>query len=85
MTSEDLRIYARRKPFLPFRMVLTTGETFDVQHPDLIMVGERSAVIGITNNPNKAVYNRSFLVDLLHVVGVEELPASSTTANGSSA
>jgi len=83
MTQADLQTAARRQPFRPFRVVLTTGTTYDIRHPDLIMVGRRSAAIGITNDPTGTSYDRIFQVDLFHVVGIEELSSSST--NGPSA
>jgi hypothetical protein len=85
MTQTDLHMAARRQPFEPFRVVLTTGEKYDVRHPDLIMVGRRAAIIGITNNPAGTAFDRSIKVDLLHVVGIEELPAGPSSANGPSA
>jgi hypothetical protein len=75
MTRDELLEAARRSPFEPFRVVLTTGATYDIRHPDLIMVGRRSAVIGIAEEPGGTAYDRTMKVDLLHVVGVEELPA----------
>jgi hypothetical protein len=77
MTQEELQEAARRQPFEPFRLILTTGATFDIRHPDLIMVGRRSAIIGVTNEPTGAVYDRTVKVDLLHVDGIEALPATS--------
>jgi hypothetical protein len=82
MTQEELREHARRQPFEPFRMLLTTGATFDIYHPDLIMVGRRSAIIGLTNDPGGTAYDRTIKVDLLHVVGVQDLPAKPTGSNG---
>jgi hypothetical protein len=76
MTQEELQEAARRQPFEPFRVILSTGATFDIRHPDLIMVGRRSAIIGITNEPGGTAYDHTLKVDLLHVVGVEELPVS---------
>jgi hypothetical protein len=83
MTQEDLQDAARRHPFQPFRLVLTTGETFDIRHPDLILVGRRAAIIGITNEPGGTAFDRTFKVDLFHVVGIEELPVSPpSSSNG---
>ena len=82
MTHEELLQYAQRKSFEPFRLLLTTGETFDIRHPELIMVGRRSAIIGVTNEPNVTAYERTIKVDLLHVVGIEELPVSPPSSNG---
>jgi hypothetical protein len=82
MTQEEVREYARRQPFEPFRLILTTGAAYDIRHPDLIMVGRRSVVIGLTVDPDGTAYDRTLKVDLLHVVGVEELPAKPHGANG---
>lgn len=82
MTHEELQAAARRQPFEPFRVVLTMGTTYDIRHPDLIMVGRRSAMIGIVNEPNGTVYDRTFKVDLSHVVGIEEFPSHPPSTNG---
>jgi hypothetical protein len=82
MTQEDLHSAARRQPFEPFRILSTTGATYDVPHPDLIMVGKRSAIVGVTNEPAGMVYDRTIRVDLLQVVGIEELPALPPSLNG---
>jgi len=85
MTQEELQAAARRQPFEGFRLILTTGAKYDIRHPDLIMVGKRSAVIGVTNEPNGSAYDRTIKVDLFHVVGIEDLPVSPSTTNGPSA
>jgi len=83
MTQNELHDAARRQPFKPFRVVLTTGAAYDVFHPDLIMVGQRSVTLGIAKDPGGTVYDRIFQVDLLHVVGIEELPpAPPPSSNG---
>ncbi len=82
MTQEDLQGAARRQPFEPFRVILTTGAAYDVRHPDLIMVGRRAAILGITNEPGGTAFDRTIKVDLLHVVGIEELPGVSPSQNG---
>jgi hypothetical protein len=82
MTLQDLQEAARRQPFQPFRLILTTGETRDIRHPDLIMVGHRSLIIGIPSPAAPTVYDRTIKVDNFHVVGIEELPAPNGTPPG---
>lgn len=82
MSRKELHAAAKRQPFKPFRLHVTTDETYDVWHPDLIMVGRRSAVIGIVNDPSGTMYDRLFQIDLLHIVGVEDLPPRSSRRNG---
>jgi hypothetical protein len=85
MTPQELQEAARRQPFEAFRVILTTGATYDIHHLDLIMVGRRSAILGMTNEPNGTTHDRTSKVDLLHVVGIEELPVSPSSTNGPTA
>jgi hypothetical protein len=78
MTRQELQEEARRQPFRPFRVVLTTGEMYDIRHPDLIMVGRRSVEIGITNEEGGTAYDRIVRAVLLHVVRTEELPITAS-------
>ncbi|HZW32819.1 MAG TPA: hypothetical protein VFF52_19045 [Isosphaeraceae bacterium] len=82
MSGDQLQERARRQPFQPFRLILTTGATDDIRHPDLIMVGRRSAVLGIAKNPEAARYDIATQVDLLQVVAFEAVPASPVSPKG---
>ncbi len=73
MPPEELKRHLH--PFTPFRIQLSTGETFDVRHPDLIMVGKRTAIIGFSNDPTP-LYDRAVTVALLHIVRLEPLDAA---------
>jgi hypothetical protein len=37
MLPDDIYEYTRAIPFRPFRITLTSGEEFDVHHPDMVM------------------------------------------------
>jgi hypothetical protein len=82
MTYEELQQAVHRQPFEPFRLVLTTGTTYDVRHPDLLMVGRRSAVVGVVNSPNGTAYDYTVKVDLLHAVAIEDLPPHRAPGDG---
>ncbi len=82
MTDEELKEAVRRQPFAPFRLTLTTGETFDIRHPELILVGRRSAVIGLTDDPSSLSFDRTFRVDLFHVVSMGEIAKAPKGSNG---
>ena len=73
MVPEELRDVLRQKPFEPFRLVMTDGEGYDIRHPDLLWVGQRTAMVGLTGDPGKTFYERSVKVDLSHVIRLEPL------------
>lgn len=74
MAPEELRD-ALRQPFEPFRLVMTDGEGYDIFHPDLLLVGKRTATVGLTGDPGQVFYERTVNVDLLHIIRLEPIAA----------
>jgi len=83
VAPEELATALRRQPFVPFRITLTEGSTYDIRHPELCMAGRRSAIIGIVspNDPDR-LFERSVTVDLLHVVQLESIETARGRDNG---
>ncbi|MGA8348724.1 MAG: hypothetical protein WB773_13150 [Isosphaeraceae bacterium] len=73
MAPEDLRDLLRKQPFEPFRLVMTDGVGLDIRHPDLLWVGRRIAMVGLTGEPGQTFFERAVQVDLLHVIRIETL------------
>ena len=82
MTQDDLFLFARRQPFKPFRLTLSTGKVLEVRHPELIVLGRRSAGVGVASRPDSTVYDHLIPVDLVHIVTAEELPEPYVPSNG---
>ncbi len=73
MPPENLRDLLRKQPFEPFRLVMTDGAGLDIRHPDLLWVGRRIAMVGLTGEPGQTFFERAVEVDLLHVIRIEPL------------
>jgi hypothetical protein len=82
MAPEDLRDVVRHQPFEPFRLVMTDGAGYDVRHPDLLWVGRRIAMVGLTGDPGQTFFERAVQLDLLHVIRVEPLEGASRPQRG---
>ena len=77
--------HVRKAPFTPFRLVTSAGESFDVLHPELIMVGNRTVTIGLPDPKNPLVYDDQIWIALMHITAIQELPVGSPTGgNGTS-
>ena len=74
LTSDDIRARVRRQPFVPIRIRTSGGETYDVYHPDLIMIGRRSLTVGSASADDPATYEQTAQVAILHVTAIEDLP-----------
>jgi len=78
MPPEELWQRLHSQPFEPFRICLTDGTAYEVPHPELVMVGRRSAVVGITEaRQAPPFYDRTTTVALLHIVRLESTQAPS--------
>jgi hypothetical protein len=83
MRAEELSQLVRRRPFQPIRLHMTTGQTYDIQHPEFIIIQRQSAEVGL--DPDAAgVVDRVEYISLLHVVRVQNLdsPVEPTKGNG---
>jgi hypothetical protein len=74
MPPDDLAAAIDRRPFAPFRLHLSDGTAYEVRHPEMVLLGRRSAVIGISEEINgRPMYDRHVTVALLHIVRLEPL------------
>ena len=73
MTLQAFRDLLKAQPFKPFRVVMSSGESYDVLHPQLAMLTRTTIVVGIEvrNGVPAEFKNCSFL----HVTAVEPLGA----------
>jgi len=76
MRPTDLTELVRKQPFAPFRIHITDGTTYDVRHPDQIIVLRSRAVLAVGGD--NGVPEQLEHVSLLHVVRIEELPKEAT-------
>ncbi len=86
MRAEELKELLRRRPFVPLRVHMTDGQTYDIRHPDMVLVLRQRVDIGLLPDPSSGVLERVEYCSLLHIVRVEELlpsPPANGTAAGS--
>ncbi len=73
-TADEIQSRVRERPFVPLRIVTSAGQAFDVYHPDLIMVGRRSLIVGTASAENPGQYERTSRLAIMHVTALEDLP-----------
>ncbi len=82
LTADDIRDRVRLRPFLPLRLVTSSGETYDVYHPDLIMLGRREVTVGIPSGESPTYYDRQARIAIMHITALHDLPAAPPPSNG---
>ncbi|HVS38784.1 MAG TPA: hypothetical protein VMS17_24725 [Gemmataceae bacterium] len=73
MPPAELLKLLRRQPFVPFRIHLSDGITYEIKHPDLVLVGLASATVGFPAASDPRLYDRSEIVALRQIVRLEPL------------
>jgi hypothetical protein len=82
MRPDELTELLRRQPFTAFRMHLTTGQTYEIRHPELLWVHRQSADIAMDPDPKTGVIDRTERVSLLHIVRIEVVEPASQSSKG---
>lgn len=80
---QDIRDRLREQPFRPLRLVLTTGQTYDIDHPDLLWVTQRDVHVGLPNKDDPTLPDQTTRVAILHLVEMRDL-VKPPTASGNS-
>jgi hypothetical protein len=71
MRTTDVLNMTRRRPFVPFRVLTADGTIYVVPHPDLVMVGLSSLIIGYPSEKEPHAFSRWDVVSLRHVIRLE--------------
>jgi hypothetical protein len=69
MRHADLDRLLKRRPFRPFRITVSTGETFDVPHPEMLFLAEKFVAVTVPKLAGEMAERHDFVwIDLLHIV-----------------
>ena len=78
MTVQTFRNLLKARPFKPFRLGMSSGQSYVVGHPEMAMVSKSDIVVGIDIEED-GVPAEFKICSMLHVTAVEPLE---TTTNG---
>ena len=74
---EDVRELLHKQPFQPFRIHMSNGQTYDVNHPELAMV-TRGTIVVAKPVPDSVepIGEGIHLVSVLHINNIEMRPTA---------
>lgn len=72
VTVQTFREMLTRKPFQPVRLTLSSGQSFEIRHPEIALLTRTSILIG-TDVADDGVPAEFKLVSLLHVASMEPI------------
>ena len=84
MTADAVFARLRRRPFVPFRLVLTSGTTYDILHPEMLFVSQSGLTVAIYDRNQRPspeeIPMREAIVSFLHIAATEDLPQPTSKA-----
>lgn len=78
MTLQRFRDVLEKQPFKPFRLVMSSGQTYEVRHPEMAWL-TRSDILVALDQTKEGVPNRYKICSLLHVTAIEPSERASST------
>lgn len=81
MRPEDLMFWLRATPFRPFHIVLNSGRTYDIRHPEMLKVGRTTMNIYTYTGEPADPYEKVEMVSLVLVERIEPIEASAAKSN----
>ena len=80
---EDIHNLLHDAPFKPFRLFLSNGRSYEVRHPELVMIGRSSLLIGTpARDVTVTAFDSYSTVSMLHLTDIEmmnpQTPATSS-------
>jgi hypothetical protein len=77
MTVQTFRELLSQRPFRPFRLVMSSGESYEVRHPEMAMLTRTDLLVGVGESED-GVPTEFRICSLLHVATVEPVAASAS-------
>jgi hypothetical protein len=79
MTVPTFRELLAARPFKPFRLVMSSGQAYEVRHPEMAFLTRTDILVGV-GETEEGVPAEFRICSLLHVTTVEPLSATGTGA-----
>jgi hypothetical protein len=77
MTVQTYRDLLAQRPFRPFRLVMSSGHTYDVRHPEMAMLTRTDLLVGV-GETDEGVPAEFRICSLLNVSSIERLSPAAT-------
>lgn len=70
MTVQTFRDLLTRRPFQPFRLVMSSGQSYEVRHPEMAFLTKSDILVGI-DDAGDGIPAEFRICSLLHVATIE--------------
>ena len=72
MTVQTFRDLLTHQPFQPFRLIMSSGKSYEVRHPEMALLTRTDILVGV-GDTNEGVPAEFKICSLSHVTAIELL------------
>jgi hypothetical protein len=72
MTIDALSTALNRRPFEPVRIILSSGDAFDVPHPEMALLVRGGVYVGLPNGSEDDLPEQVVYCSLSHIAAIEQ-------------
>ncbi len=72
MTVQTFREMLARRPFQPVKVILSSGQSYEIRHPEMAMLTRTSLLVG-TDLADDGIPAEFKILSLLHVTAIEPI------------
>ncbi len=76
MQPHDIIKQLRKQPVRPLRVYISDGSSYEVRHPEMMMVGRSEVTIGLSRKGDP-VYDKLVYCDPIHITRIEPINGAS--------
>jgi hypothetical protein len=80
MTTQTFRELLLQRPFRPFRLVMSSGQTSEVRHPEMALLTRTDLLVGV-GETDEGVPAEFRICSLLRVASIEPVGVSPPKSN----
>jgi len=81
MTVQTFRELLAQRPFRPFRLVMSSGQVYEVRHPEMAWLTRTDLLVGVDQTED-GVPAEFKICSLLHITAVEPLNLAESKRTG---
>jgi hypothetical protein len=82
MRIEEIEQRIEARPFVPFRVIVSDGRSYEVLRPDMILLSQHYITIGVRQLRSSLVFADTVIISPLHITTLEMMsPPMEHSAN----
>ena len=70
MYPEEITSHVRKSPFVPFRLCMSDGESYEVRHPEMVIVTKRIVAVAVYR-ARARMPETLYWCDPVHIIRIE--------------